>query len=376
MKKILVMMTLVNFLIGCNQNQSKDIMGKNTVVEKVESSNKNNNIYNKNSMETLEKLKKNLKILYTYSTEKRYDFSYPNKYLGILENNDYAYMSYSENSIYTFVKINLENFQSSIILGNNYNERSIEISQEDFSKLIKKLREISISTKFFNSEEEMEIIIFDDIAGKVQNQNINTKIILEKKGNESDVVFKNLADDSSLFTFDLKIIEILGAENNSDTINQVINKYSDVLLEKIINLGQKYEQLNYLVKNSKEIVSYLNNESTNFKYVDFLEYNKIREYNLDINYYSSGRVKSIGDYEFENNSNSEVITKDIKLLKENLENIKTREQLNYYNKNIFNIIYFVQKEELNLNPTEKDKENLKKLKDEIIPIFNKLDKIV
>ncbi|MGL6154465.1 MAG: hypothetical protein ACRC0W_04950 [Cetobacterium sp.] len=376
MKKILVMMTLVNFLIGCNQNQSKDITEKNTVVEKVESSNKNNNIYNKSSMELLEKLKKNLKILYTYSTEKRYDFSYPNKYLGILENNDYAYMSYSENSIYTFVKINLENFQSSIILGNNYNERSIEISQEDFSKLIKKLREISISTKFFNSEEEMEIIIFDDIAGKVQNQNINTKIILEKKGNESDVVFKNLADDSSLFTFDLKIIEILGAENNSDTINQVINKYSDVLLEKIINLGQKYEQLNYLVKNSKEIISYLNNESTNFKYVDFLEYNKIREYNLDINYYSSGRVKSIGDYEFENNSNSEVITKDIKLLKENLENIKTREQLNYYNKNIFNIIYFVQKEELNLNPTEKDKENLKKLKDEITPIFNKLDKIV
>lgn len=376
MKKILVMMTLVNFLIGCNQNQSKDITEKNTVVEKVESSNKNNNIYNKSSMEILEKLKKNLKILYTYSTEKRYDFSYPNKYLGILENNDYAYMSYSKNSIYTFVKINLENFQSSIILGNNYNERSIEISQEDFSKLIKKLREISISTKFFNSEEEMEIIIFDDIAGKVQNQNINTKIILEKKGNESDIIFKNLADDGPLFTLDLKLIEILGTENNSEAINQVINKYSDVLLEKIINLGQKYEQLNYLVKNSKEIVSYLNNESTNFKYMDFLEYNKIREYNLDINYYSSGRVKSIGDYEFENNSNSEVITKDIKLLKENLENIKTREQLNYYNKNIFNIIYFVQKEELNLNPTEKDKENLKKLKDEIIPIFNKLDKIV
>lgn len=371
MKKRLLGICLLAFLIGCKGEESKtqEVKQENKVNQVVETK-VSKNIFIEKSLNELKKVQERLKLLYNYSTELRYEFLYDNTAIGISKENSYWFRTLSKkNSLFSVISIDLNNIKPYIYLGTAYN--SIEIEYEQYLKIIEKVVEISSSLHGFEPIRDMEVVIFDNVL--VNSKETKITLFLPKKGGNL-IQFINKEDEKEIFNIKLEDTFDLEKNNNLESVNNIVLNYTPKFLEDVINLSQRYKKLDYIIKNSKEIAD----PNKEYKKYSALDIDWTNSEENTANYYASGRVKSLdlmmGDgYEFEDKSNISIIKENMNLLRKLLKEKDIEEN----NKMIFelqnSIGITLNADESNLNITSEEKEELKKLRQEAIELSREIE---
>lgn len=372
MKKKLLGIWLLVFLIGCKGEESKtqEVKQENKVAQVVETK-LSNNIFNEKSLNELKKVQERLKLLYHYSTELRYEFSYDNVAIGINRENNYWFRtSNQKNRLFSMVSIDLNNIKPYIYLENPYN--NIEIDYEQYLKIIEKVVEIRNSLYGFEPIRDMEIVIFDGIL--INSKETKITLFLPKKGGNL-IQFINKEDKKEIFNIKLEDTYDLDSNNNLEAVNSIVLNYTPKFLEDVINLSQCYKKLDYIVKNSKEI----SNPSKEEKKYSALDIDWVNLEDSGVTYYASGRIKTLdlitGDgYEFEDKSNISTIKENMDLLKKLLK----EKAIDKNDKMIFELQTYIgtalNVDESNLSITSEEKKELKKLREEAIDLSKEVEK--
>ncbi len=385
MKKNIIFLLLVASLVGC-KNELSQFSKKETAVKtsttevnevkqvpKEVNQTELNSIFDEKSSKLLNELKNRLNILYTFSTEMRYTFDFEKIPLIILENNNYIFTTYSTYNLYSVARIDLNTLNTYIVFGETSSGREMELEYSEYKKLIEKLIEIREATSYFNSTREMEVVIYENFPVNISEEKVDIKVVLEKIDENKEIIFRDSKNKNDIFILPLNECELIEKSNNSKRLSTIVSDYSPRLLTDIINLGEKYKKLDFLIKNSNEISTYAkNNMEKDEPYINLIDFNRIRDFFTNVTYYSNGRVESIDGIYFSNTNITSDIIKDLDKLQEDIKNIIFLDFI-YYNEFISDIIYSIYCEELNLNKTPQNEEDLKTIKEKATLVFQELD---
>lgn len=370
MKKRLLGICLLAFLIGCKGEETKtqEVKQENKVNQVVETK-VSKNIFNEKSLNELKKVQERLKLLYNYSTELRYEFLYDNTAIGISEENNYWFRTFSQkNGLSSVISIDLNTIKPYIYIRTPYN--SIEMEYEQYLKIIEKVVEINSSLYGFEPIRDMEVVIFDNVL--VNSKEAKITLFLSKKVGNS-IQFINKEDEKYIFSINLEDTFDLERNNNLESVNNIVLNYTPKFLEDVINLSQRYKKLDYIIKNSKEIAD-PNKESKKYSALDI---DWVNSEDSGVTYYASGRVKTLGlitdGYEFEDKSNISNIKENMNLLRKLLKEKETKDNAEMMFELQNSVGITLNADESNLNITSEEKEELKKLRQEATELSKEVE---
>ncbi|MGL5356969.1 MAG: hypothetical protein ACRDAQ_10605 [Cetobacterium sp.] len=371
MRKKLLGICLLAFLIGCKGEKSKtqETKQENKVTVAVETK-ISNNIFDEKPLNELKKVQERLKLLYNYSTELKYEFSYDGTAIGISEENNYWFRtSGQKDALYSVISIDLNNIKPYIYIETSYT--SIGIEYEQYLKIIEKAVEIRDSLYAFEPIRNMEMVIFDNVL--VNSKETKITLVLPKKGGNS-IQFTNKENEKEVFSLKLEDIYDLENNNNLESVNNIILNYTSKFLEDVINLSQRYKKLDYIIKNSKSI----SDPNKKIEEYSVLSADWVNLEESGVTYYASGRVKTLelitDGYEFEDKSNISSIKENMNLLEEMFKekDVENNTEMMFELQNTIGIT--LNADESNLNITPEEKAELKKLRQEATELFEKMKK--
>lgn len=371
MKKKIIFMLLALSILGCN---SKNNIEKKKTVEKNNKVEQNQmNILSEENMKTLKKIENSLNVLEKYSTEINNSFFYPNEPIWIIDN-EYIFNSYVSKKLMSRVKIDLKNLELKVQIKDMYEDG--QFYTFDY-KIYKEIMDKAVSFKEcsykLNPTREMELRILKDFFIKNEEGiDINAFATIEINKDYSRLIIKT-KDGKEIISINFGEFIDIYEGNSKRSINNIVSEYSQNLLRQIVNLGQKYKRFRSLLENSEVIASRVAYIELIDSYVQAIEYNEKWNFVDTYEYYANGRISKYNDIVYQNKSLKDEINKKLDKLENLLKNVKTALDLDYnLNNEILTLIHI---EDLNVNKTEEDKENLKAIKNRAKKLFEKVDEL-
>lgn len=371
MKKKIMLMLLALSILGCNSKN--DIEEKKSVEKTNKVEQKQVNILSEENMKTLKKIGDSLNVLEKYSTEINNNFYYPNEPLWII-NNEYIFNSYVNEKLMSRVKIDLKNLELKIQIKDMYQDGQFyTFDYKIYKEIIDKAVSFKECSYTLNPTREMELRILNDFFIKnEEGMDINAFSTIEINKDYSRLVIKT-KDSKEIISIDFRDINSIYEGNSKVLINNIVSEYSQNLLRQIVNLGQKYKRFRNLLENAEAIANHPVYMELTDSYVQALEYNEKWNYGDTYEYYANGRISKYNNVVYQNKSLKDEINEKLDKLENLLKNVKTALDLDYNLNN--EILTLIHVEDLNVNKTEEDKENLKAIKDRAKKLFEKVDEL-